>query len=103
MNTRAKKNDSREVVDIRALASWMDRDVEWLRHVVEYNFGCGCDFGYEEEEHCAIWQSLQAVRLAQQNLEAAQLAHQRGGPGADAMEKSSSRVADATTIGKQDL
>lgn len=58
-------------IDIQSLASWMDRDADWLQHVVEYNFGCGCDFDFEDIKSCAIWRAQQAKEAAEEALEKA--------------------------------
>lgn len=83
---------SKDTVDIHAMASWMDRDVDWLRHVVEYSFGCGCDFNYEDEEHCDIWKALREMVMAEQRLQEAKQKHDRA-----------TAANNAMTIGKQDL
>lgn len=58
-------------INLQALASWMDREQDWLGHVVEYNFGCGCDFNYEDIQSCAIWRAQQAKEAAEEALEKA--------------------------------
>lgn len=56
-------------LDVVQLASWMNVDDAWLRHVLEYGFGCGCTPDMEADDpHCKIWKTLQDKLRAEDNL-----------------------------------
>jgi hypothetical protein len=56
-------------LDVVKLASWMGVDDSWLRHVLEYGFGCGCTPDPEADEpNCNIWKALQDKLRAEMNL-----------------------------------
>lgn len=60
-------------LDIVQFASWMNVDDQWLRHVIEYNFSCGCSADPEAANaECGIWRALQMKIQAQEALSRAE-------------------------------
>jgi hypothetical protein len=56
-------------IDIVRMSGWLDVDDNWLRHVFEYDFGCGCRPGSYDRQvdptECDIWKTLQAKLKAE--------------------------------------
>jgi hypothetical protein len=69
MGNFSRTSDNHAVPDIVHLASWLNVDDVWLRHVIEFDFGCGCSCDPEiEGPHCAIWKAIQKKLEAEENL-----------------------------------
>jgi hypothetical protein len=52
--------NGREEEKLTALASWIDIDVAWLRHVWDNNFQCACEAATEDEDYhkfCPVWET----------------------------------------------
>lgn len=68
-------------VDVVHLAAWLDVDDNWLKHVIDYNFSCGCrlvdsEYGRAAEE-CAIWLAGQAKIKAEEDLARATASYEK--------------------------
>ena len=59
-------------IDVVRFAGWLDVDDNWLRHVLAYEYSCGCKLyhGSDEEdiEECRIWKASQAEIAAREEL-----------------------------------
>jgi hypothetical protein len=59
-------------IDLKTLSSWLGVEVEWILHVQEYEFCCGCAIGPDDPEYCDIWQARQDIKRAHEKMDAAQ-------------------------------
>jgi hypothetical protein len=79
---------SERTVNIREMASWMNRDVGWLLHVIEYDYSCGCSIDLESDLAgvCAIWKAHKDKIRAEEAFEAAKKALENAKAASKAME-----------------
>lgn len=54
------------------IAEWMQADVDWLEHIQDRRFKCGCRPYDEDYNYCEEWKAYHAVVLARKRLLEAQ-------------------------------